>query len=63
MLYNKLVVSENILLINNEEGYNLLQMCVGINNVEMVRWCLSRNIDINQGCCSLPLNMGNIVEF
>ena len=50
-------------MVNNEEGYNLLQMCVGINNVEMVRWCLSRNIDINQGCCSLPLNMGNIVEI
>ena len=62
MLYNKLVVSENILLIHNEEGYNLLQHCVGINNLEMVRWCISRNIDINHGCCSLPLNMGNIVD-
>ena len=52
------VVSENILLIHNEEGYNLLQKCVGINNLEMVRWCISRNIDINRGCCSLPLHIG-----
>ena len=49
--------SENILLIHNEEGYNLLQKCVGINNLEMVRWCISRNIDINRGCCSLPLHI------
>jgi len=49
--------SENILLIHNEEGYNLLQICVGINNLDMIRWCLSRNIDINRGCCSLPLHI------
>ena len=45
------------MLIHNEEGYNLLQKCVGINNLEMVRWCISRNIDINRGCCSLPLHI------
>ncbi|CAB4061078.1 unnamed protein product [Lepeophtheirus salmonis] len=49
--------SENILQIHNEEGYNLLQKCVGINNLEMIRWCLSRNIDINRGACSLPLHI------
>ena len=49
--------SENILQIHNEEGYNLLQKCVGINNLEMIRWCISRNIDINRGCCSLPLHI------
>ena len=49
--------SENILVIHNEEGYNLLQKCIGINNLEMVRWCISRNIDINRGCCSLPLHI------
>lgn len=49
--------SENILQIHNEEGYNLLQKCVGINNLEMARWCLSRNIDINRGACSLPLHI------
>ncbi|CAG0890270.1 unnamed protein product [Darwinula stevensoni] len=49
--------NENILLVNNEEGYNLLQKCVGINNLEMVRWILSRNPDLNRGACSLPLHI------
>lgn len=49
--------SENILQIYNEEGYNLLQKCVGLNNVEMTKWCLTRNIDINRGACSLPLHI------
>ena len=48
---------ENILQIHNEEGYNLLQRVVGLNNLEMVRWCLTRNIDINRGACSLPLHI------
>ena len=56
-LLSQIPRSENILLIHNEEGYNLLQKCVGINNLEMVRWCISRNIDINRGCCSLPLHI------
>jgi len=49
--------SENILQIHDEEGYNLLQKCVGINNIDMTRWCLTRNIDINRGACSLPLHI------
>lgn len=49
--------SENILQIINEEGYNLLQKCVGINNLDLARWCLSRNVDINRGACSLPLHI------
>jgi len=49
--------SENILLIHNEEGYNLLQKCVGLNNLDMIRWCINRNTDINRGCCSLPLHI------
>lgn len=48
---------ENILQIHNEEGYNLLQRVVGLNNMEMIRWCLTRNIDINRGACSLPLHI------
>lgn len=48
---------ENILLAHNEEGYNLLQKCVGLNNVDLVRWILSRNVDINRGACSLPLHI------
>ena len=49
--------SENILQIHNEDGYNLLQRVVGLNNVEMIRWCITRNIDINRGACSLPLHI------
>jgi len=56
-LLSQIPRSENILVIHNEEGYNLLQKCTGINNLEMVRWCISRNIDINRGCCSLPLHI------
>ena len=48
---------ENILQIHNEEGYNLLQKVVGLNNLEMIRWCLTRNVDINRGACSLPLHI------
>lgn len=48
---------ENFLLAHNEEGYNLLQKCVGLNNVEVVRWILTRNVDINRGACSLPLHI------
>jgi hypothetical protein len=55
-----LLQNENILLVHNEEGYNLLQKCVGINNVEMVRWILSRNPDVNRGACSLPLHIASL---
>ena len=57
---------ENILQVHNEEGYNLLQKCVGINNLDMVRWILSRNLDVNRGVCSLPLHIaclkGSVAE-
>lgn len=56
LLFN-LEQGENILLAHNEEGYNLLQKCVGLNNVDLVRWILSRNVDINRGACSLPLHI------
>ncbi|KAK3851936.1 hypothetical protein Pcinc_041448 [Petrolisthes cinctipes] len=49
--------NENLLYVHNEEGYNLLQKVVGINNVELVRWCLSRSVDPNRGVCSLPLHI------
>ena len=52
--------SENILQIINEEGYNLLQKSVGLNNLDLARWCLTRNIDINRGACSLPLHIACI---
>ncbi|KAF4525904.1 hypothetical protein B566_EDAN013154 [Ephemera danica] len=50
-------MNENILLVHNEEGYNLLQKCIGINNVEIVRWIVNRNTDVNRGACSLPLHI------
>ena len=42
---------------HNEEGYNLLQKVVGLHNIELVKWCLTRNVDVNRGVCSLPLHI------
>ena len=56
--------SENILVVSDSAGYNLLQKCVGINNVELVKWMLIRgNIDVNRGACSLPLHIACIRGF
>nr|XP_023026895.1 transient receptor potential channel pyrexia [Leptinotarsa decemlineata] len=51
--------NENILSIHDEGGYNLLQRCVGANNVELVRWLLARHssADVNRFPCSLPLHI------
>ncbi|XP_076255404.1 uncharacterized protein LOC143193220 isoform X2 [Rhynchophorus ferrugineus] len=51
--------NENILTIHDETGYNLLQKCVGANNVELVRWLLTRHnaADVNRFPCSLPLHI------
>lgn len=51
--------NENILTIHDEAGYNLLQKCVGVNNVELVRWLLCRHssTDVNRFPCSLPLHI------
>ncbi|CAG9854797.1 unnamed protein product [Phyllotreta striolata] len=51
--------NENILSIHDETGYNLLQKCVGANNVELVRWLLARQsaADVNRSPCSLPLHI------
>lgn len=62
-LLSQIPKNENILLVHNEEGYNLLQKCVGINNVEMVRWILSRNPDVNRGACSLPLHIASLKGY
>ncbi|XP_034238758.1 ankyrin-1 [Thrips palmi] len=48
---------DNILLAHNGEGYNLLQKCIGINNVDLVRWICSRNPDLNRSACSFPLHI------
>ncbi|XP_073991154.1 uncharacterized protein isoform X1 [Rhodnius prolixus] len=62
-LLSQIPKSENILVVHNEEGYNLLQKCVGINNVDMVRWILSRNTDLNRGPCSFPLHIACLKGF
>lgn len=51
--------NENILAVHDEGGYNLLQKCVGANNVELVRWLLTRHssVDVNRFACSLPLHI------
>lgn len=50
---------ENILTVHDEGGYNLLQKCVGANNVDLVRWLLNRHssADVNRCPCSLPLHI------
>ncbi|CAG0890718.1 unnamed protein product [Cyprideis torosa] len=68
-LLSQIPKNENILQVLNEEGYNLLQKCVGLNNLELVRWIVSRNVDLNRGACSFPLHIAclrgydDIVEY
>ncbi|KAL7637636.1 UNVERIFIED_CONTAM: hypothetical protein RMT77_012365 [Armadillidium vulgare] len=54
---------ENLCNVINEEGYNLIQKVVGINNLDLLRWCLNRNIDPNRGVCSLPLHIACLRGF
>ncbi|KAF2893525.1 hypothetical protein ILUMI_12636 [Ignelater luminosus] len=58
-LLQQIPKNENILTIHDESGYNLLQRCVGANNVELVRWLLARHssTDISRCPCSLPLHI------
>ncbi|KAL1131937.1 hypothetical protein AAG570_011548 [Ranatra chinensis] len=57
-LLSQIPKGENILAVHNEEGYNLLQKCVGLNNVDMVRWIVTtRHTDLNRGPCSFPLHI------
>ncbi|EFA04132.1 ankyrin-3 [Tribolium castaneum] len=58
-LLQQIPKNENILAIHDEAGYNLLQKCVGANNVELVRWLLARHTaaDVNRFPCSLPLHI------
>ncbi|GBM88725.1 hypothetical protein AVEN_196568-1 [Araneus ventricosus] len=48
---------KNILSIQSENGYNLLQEAIGFNCVELVKWILNRGCDVNWGACSLPLHI------
>ncbi|XP_022902693.1 ankyrin-3 [Onthophagus taurus] len=58
-LLQQIPKNENILMIHDEAGYNLLQKCVGANNIELVRWLLNRHssTDVNRCPCSLPLHI------
>ncbi|KAK2727698.1 hypothetical protein QYM36_008253 [Artemia franciscana] len=56
-LLSQIPKNENVLLITDEEGYNLLQKAVGINHVDLVKWILARKPDVNRGSCSLPLHI------
>ncbi|XP_066138715.1 ankyrin-3 [Euwallacea fornicatus] len=58
-LFLQIPKNENILAIHDESGYNLLQKCVGANNVDLVRWLLARHsaADVNRFPCSLPLHI------
>lgn len=49
--------ADNILLVTNGKGYNLLQVVVGHCNTEFVRWTVARGCDTNRGVCSLPLHI------
>lgn len=49
---------ENILAVQDEAGYNLLQRSIGLNHVDLVRWLLTRHcLDVNRSPCSLPLHI------
>lgn len=58
-LLQQIPKNENILTIHDETGYNLLQKCVGANNVDLVRWLLARHSagEVNRFPCSLPLHI------
>ncbi|KAK9890546.1 hypothetical protein WA026_010622 [Henosepilachna vigintioctopunctata] len=58
-LLQQIPKNENILSVYDETGFNLLQKCVGANNVELVRWLLTRHTaaDVNRFSCSLPLHI------
>lgn len=57
--------NENLLMVYDEAGYNLLQKCVGANNVDLVRWILARHTaaDVNRCPCSLPLHIACLKGF
>lgn len=57
-LLTQLPKGENLTSVVNNAGYNILQVAVGANNIDLVRWLLSRGCDVNRGVCSLPLHIG-----
>ncbi|XP_005188437.1 ankyrin-2 [Musca domestica] len=50
--------NENILVIHDDCGFNILQRAVGLNHVELTKWLLQRHRpDVNRSPCSLPLHI------
>ncbi|XP_055378624.1 ankyrin-3 isoform X2 [Condylostylus longicornis] len=57
-LLHQIPKSENILLIHDESGYNILQKSVGLNHIDLTKWLLHRHRpDVNRSPCSLPLHI------
>ncbi|XP_030380167.1 ankyrin-1 [Scaptodrosophila lebanonensis] len=49
---------ENILVIHDDCGYNILQRSVGLNHIDLTKWLLHRHRpDVNRAPCSLPLHI------
>ncbi|XP_037810103.1 uncharacterized protein LOC119602585 [Lucilia sericata] len=50
--------NENILVIHDDCGFNILQRSVGLNHIELTKWLLQRHRpDLNRSPCSLPLHI------
>ncbi|XP_037938904.1 ankyrin-3 [Teleopsis dalmanni] len=51
--------NENILVVHDNCGFNILQRCVGLNHTELTKWLLHRHRpDVNRDSpCSLPLHI------
>lgn len=53
-----LLQNENILVIHDDCGFNILQRAVGLNHIELTKWLLQRHRpDVNRHPCSLPLHL------
>ncbi|XP_033149628.1 ankyrin-3 [Drosophila busckii] len=53
--------NENILVIHDDCGYNILQRSVGLNHIDLTKWLLHRHRpDVNRAPCSLPLHIATL---
>ncbi|EDW33119.1 GL16213 [Drosophila persimilis] len=53
--------NENILVIYDDCGYNILQRSVGLNHIDLTKWLLHRHRpDVNRSPCSLPLHIATL---
>ncbi|CAG2176369.1 unnamed protein product, partial [Oppiella nova] len=51
---------ENLLLVIDCNGYNILQRAVSLKSVELTKWLLGYGCDCNRGTCSLPLHIATL---